>query len=147
MTKNTLIRSDKKHAVKMPAGSNVAERKTTRKFSEPDVPEAPVNIQKLDPVKNVAAKRNATPPATKTVRAKASLTPPPPPPAKATKSAISRPAARKTKAAKPAAPQPPIWGMDSQVKARIDQLKTRNAQLSEQLQRLSTSPTARGKRP
>jgi hypothetical protein len=148
VTKNTLIRSDKKHAVNMPAGSNVAERKTTRKFSEPDTPvEAPANIQKLPPTKATPAKRKtAPPPAAKTVRAKATLTrTPAPSPTQPTKATKARPTTSKTKAA--TAPSLPVWGKDSQVKQRIEQLKTRNAQLAEQLQRLPTSATARGKRP
>lgn len=150
MPKNTVIRSDKKHAVNMPEGTNVAERKTTRKYSEPDSPaETPPNIQKVPAAKATASKRKAAPaPAAKTVRAKATLTrnaPAPAAPAPAPTPAKPRSASR----TKPASPKPaqPVWGPDSQVRKRIDQLKTRNAQLAEQLQRLSALPTARGTRP
>ena len=146
MTKNTLIRSEKKHAVKMPAGSNVAERKTSQKFAEPEsVAELPDNIQKLAPLNAPVSKRKvAPPPSAKPVRAKPKLTPPSPSPAKATKSTKSRTTVSKIKIAKLPVPQPPIWSEDSQVKQRIEQLKSRNAQLAEQLQRLPTSPKARG---
>ena len=41
----------------------------------------------------------------------------------------------------------PIWEQDNPVKTRIDQLRARNAQLAEQLQRLPQMPTARGNQP
>lgn len=150
MSKNTLIRSDKKHAVNMKAGSNVAERKTSRKFSEPEAPaEPPANIQKLAPTKTSTAKRKTAPtPAAKSVRAKATLArkapTPAPAPTQPTQPAKARPSASKTKTS---APSLPVWGKDSQVKRRIEQLKTRNAQLAEQLQRLPTPGPAQGKRP
>lgn len=50
-------------------------------------------------------------------------------------------------APKPAPPPEPVWEQDNPIKKRIEQLKTRNAQLAEQLQRLQSSTTARGKRP
>jgi len=150
MTQNTLIRSAKKHAVKMTAGSNVAERKTSRKFKEPETPaEAPVNIQKVAPVKTTAAKRKTASAPTKTVRAKATpvQAAPLPPSSKPKKAAKPRTAATKNKSDTPPAVVQPAWGQDSPVKQRIDLLKTRNAQLAEQLQRLTSSPTARGARP
>jgi hypothetical protein len=156
VTKNTLIRSDKKHAVKMTAGSNVAERKTSRKFKEPETPvEAPVNIQKVAPVKTTSAKRKTASAPTKTVRAKATpaQAAPLPPSAKPTKAAkptkVAKPrtAATKNKVDTTPADVQPAWDQDSPVKQRIDLLKTRNAQLAEQLQRLPSSPTARGTRP
>ncbi|WP_291934677.1 hypothetical protein, partial [Limnohabitans sp.] len=84
MKKTTLIRSDKPHAVNMPAGSNVAARKTTQKFTEPaPADETPTNVQKVVPVKAPKAKRiTAPPPVAKTVRAKATKTAPPEAPPK-----------------------------------------------------------------
>lgn len=98
MKKTTLIRSDKPHAVNMPAGSNVAARKTTQKFTEPaPADETPTNVQKVVPVKAPKAKRiTAPPPVAKTVRAKATKTAPPEAPPK-----IVKPKPAPAKAARP----------------------------------------------
>ena len=159
MKKSTLIRSDKPHAVKMTAGSNVAQRKGPAKAKEPDPP-APLqaNIQKVAPTKAPKVQRTASPTSVaKTVRAKASLTrqieaPAKTPKAKATPAKAAKPKARTTSpksSAKVQAPAPtePIWEQNNPIKARIEQLRARNAQLAEQLQRLEKTPTARGKRP
>lgn len=163
MKKSTLIRSDKPHAVNMPAGSNVAQRKGPPKASEPDTPsEAPPNIQKVVPTKTPKTERITPPtPAAKTVRAKAALSRPVEAPVKTTKpktaaakAAKPKPKPRNTapkRSAQPQAQAPapigPIWEQDNPIKTRIEQLRTRNAQLAEQLQRLQMTPTARGKRP
>jgi hypothetical protein len=165
MKPNTLIRSDKAHTVKVTAGSNVAARQSTQKFknSEP-TDDSPTNIRKVMPVKTPKIKRIEPPAApAKTVRAKAAISPPPQAPSKPVKpktasgkTARPQPKLRTTlpsgsaKAqAQQAAPTPtePIWEQDNPVKTRIDQLRARNAQLAEQLQRLPQMPTARGKRP
>jgi hypothetical protein len=159
--KSTLIRSDKPHAVKMTAGSKVAQRKGPAKAKEPDPP-APLqaNIQKVAPTKAPKVQRTASPTSVaKTIRAKASLSRPEEAPAKTPKAkatpakvakaapkARSTPAKKSVKAPAPA-PAEPIWEQDNPIKARIEQLRTRNAQLAEQLQRLQNTPTARGKRP
>jgi hypothetical protein len=165
--KNTLIRSDRPHAVKMPAGSNVAARQSTQKFKSSETSDdSPTNIQKVVPVKTPKSKRIEPPtPAVKTVRAKALEVPSVEAPTPLAKSK-SKPAAGKTARSKPklrsaspsssakaqalgAAPTPieTIWEQDNPVKTRIDQLRARNAQLAEQLQRLPQMPTARGKQP
>lgn len=161
MKKSTLVRSDKPHAVKMAEGTNVAQRKTPKKNSAPDAPvEAASNLQKLPPVEAAPASPIAVPAATaKPVRAKARTKAPTTEPVRAkppTRQAQATPKATKPKApAKPRAPakaQPetpaePIWEQDNPIKRRIEELKTRNAQLAEQIQRVQNSPTARGKRP
>jgi hypothetical protein len=160
--KNTLIRSDKPHAVNMPAGSNVAARQSTQKFKSSETSDdSPTNIQKVVPVKTPKSKRIEPPtPAVKTVRAKALEAPTPlakpkskPPSGKTARSKPKLRSASPSSSAKAqaldAAPTPiePIWEQDNPVKTRIDQLRARNAQLAEQLQRLPQMPTARGKRP
>ncbi len=161
MKKSTLIRSDKPHAVNMAAGSNVAQRKGPRKVSEPDKPDpVPPNIQKVAASKAPKAQRTASSgPVAKAVRTKASLSRSGEAP-----DATPKPKAAPAKAAKPKAkarsttpknsnqaqvqatePTEPIWEQHNPVKARIEQLRTRNAQLAEQLQRLQKTPTARGK--
>jgi hypothetical protein len=77
--KSTLLRSDKPHAVNMPAGSNVAARKSTQKFKPSETTDdSPTNIQKVMPVKTPKIKPIEPPAApVKTVRAKAASSPPP----------------------------------------------------------------------
>jgi hypothetical protein len=116
------------------------------------------------PVKTPKIKRIDPPPApAKTVRAKAAKSLPLESPSKPVKpqTASGKTARPKPKLrtalpsgsakaqAQQAAPTPtePIWEQDNPVKTRIDQLRARNAQLAEQLQRLPQMPTARGKRP
>ena len=62
MKPNTLIRSDKPHAVNMPVGSNVAARKSTPKFKPSETTDdSPTNLQKVMPVKTPKIKRIAPP--------------------------------------------------------------------------------------
>lgn len=163
MKKSTLIRNDKPHAVKMADGANVAQRKSVKKASAPEEPIEPTpNTVKVTPPKVAKPKPVLVPAATaKPVRSKASLReaeppPPPPPPAKPSKPstpAKPRPAPQargKTRIPRAAATAPaaePVWEQDNPIKGRIEKLKTRNAQLAEQIQRLKNATTARGKRP
>jgi hypothetical protein len=138
MKPNTLIRSDKPHAVNMPTGSNVAARTSTPKF-KPTEPtdDSPTNVQKVMPVKTPKIKPIEPQTASgKTARPKSKL-----------RTALPSDSAKAQ--AQQAAPTPtePVWEQDNPVKTRIDQLRARNAQLAEQLQRLPQMPTARGKRP
>lgn len=162
MKKSTLVRSDKPHAVKMAEGTNVAQRKSVKKASAPEAPQpAPDNIQKITPAKAPKTETLEVPAMLlKPTRAKASPRPAQPQslPSRATRpKAAAKPKAPAKAAAKaqpaaaplapPAAPPEPVWEQDNPIKNRIEKLKTRNAQLAEQLQRLQSSPTARGKRP
>ena len=163
MKKSTVIRSDKPHAVKMTEGSSVAQRKSSAKKPEKVAEdEAPVNIQKLAPVKTAKSKRlliTETP--VKPVKA-AKAKPLDKAPVAVAKSkdssakSNSNPKASKpkpkrkpvaVKAAKPMVIEVPLWEQDNPIKARIEQLKATNAQLSEQLQRLPSSRSARGLKP
>ena len=156
MKKSTLVRSDKPHAVKMAEGTNVAQRKNPKKNSAPDVDDTKSNIQKLPPVEIAQPAPIAVPTATaKPVRTKARTKAPTSEPVRAkppARQATATPKATKPKAtakprtkAQPEKPAEPIWEQDNPIKRRIEELKTRNAQLAEQIQRLS--PTARGPRP
>lgn len=138
MPPNTLFRRDTKQAVNMSTGSNAAEPQTKQTLSEPVAqPVAPSNIQKLPhPQHNPAKRKAANTLLAKSLRVKAILAQP-------GKAAGQLP----TQAPAPApAPTPvpslTIWGHDSAVKKRIEQLKIRNAQLAEQLQRLPSSAKA-----
>lgn len=156
MKKSTLVRNDKPHAVKMAEGANVAQRKNTKKTSAPEAPApTPINLQKIAPVKTPQTTPLAPPPApSKPVRAKARLRAEPAPPPvspvakpKAPAKASVKPRAKAPPATPPAAPPEPVWEQDNPIKSRIDKLKVRNAQLTEQIERLQNASTARGKRP
>lgn len=166
MKKSNLIRSDQPHTVNVTDGSNVAQRKRTPKSSAPAEDATPVapNVQKVEPVKASKPRRVSAPPPTPAPaasrvkaasRAKAAPKPVAPTAPAAKKVRVARPkAAAKSQAPASAAaaaapPLPPslLWEQDNPVKQRIDQLRIRNAQLAEQLQRLSNSPSARGQRP
>ena len=131
--KSTLVRSDKPHAVKMAEGTNVAQRKNPKKTNDPDAPTEPaLNIQKLPPAEVARPEPIALPAAAaKPLRAKATQPKTPAP-------------ARAPAKAQPETPAEPIWEQDNPIKRRIEDLKTRNAQLAEQIQRVQNSSTARG---
>jgi hypothetical protein len=149
MKKNTVLRNESPHAVKMQAGSNVAEHKSRKPagVKEP-VAKAPVNTKASPPpaaaVVPAAAKTSPRSPAKP--RAIARLKTPPP---VANLEALQAPPEPEP----PAAPPPPLldeaalWEQDSPVKNRLAKLKTRNALLGEQLQRLKSPSQARGKKP
>lgn len=140
MPPNTLFRRDTKQAVNMSTGSNAAEPQTKQTLSEPVAqPVAPSNIQKLPHPQHNPAKRKATNTLlAKSLRVKAILAQP-------GKAAGQVPTQAPAPAPAPAptpVPSLAIWGHDSAVKKRIEQLKIRNAQLAEQLQRLPSSAKA-----
>lgn len=162
MKKSTLVRSDKPHAVKMAEGTNVAQRKNVKKTSAPEAPSpAPDNIQKIAPV-TAAATKPATVPAipANPVRLSAKLrstqTSPPFSPTSHPNPVVKPKAPAKAAAKNPPTTAPllapaqapePVWEQNNPIKHRIEQLKARNAQLAEQLQRLQSAPTDRGQRP
>lgn len=140
MPPNTLFRRDTKQAVNMSTGSNAAEPQTKQTLSEPVAqPVAPSNIQKLPhPQHNPAKRKAANTLLAKSLRVKAILAQP-------GKAAGQVPTQAPAPAPAPAptpVPSLAIWGHDSAVKKRIEQLKIRNAQLAEQLQRLPSSAKA-----
>lgn len=138
MPPNTLFRRDTKQAVNMSTGSNAAEPQTKQTLSEPVAqPVAPSNIQKLPhPQHNPAKRKAANTLLAKSLRVKAILAQP-------GKAAGQVPTQVPAPAPAPTpVPSLAIWGHDSAVKKRIEQLKIRNAQLAEQLQRLPSSAKA-----
>lgn len=140
MPPNTLFRRDTKQAVNMSTGSNAAEPQTKQTLSEPVAqPVAPSNIQKLPhPQHNPAKRKAANTLLAKSLRVKAILAQP--------GKAAGQVSTQAPAPAPAPAPTPvsslAIWGHDSAVKKRIEQLKIRNAQLAEQLQRLPSSAKA-----
>jgi len=147
MKKNTLIRNDSPHAVKMNEGSNVAERRVKKVAAvKEDEPKPSVSLlvkptPEITPVPVKAPKRSAVKPRP-SVRLK--TTPPAPPaPAPLPIQAV-KPLAAITAA--PILDEAALWEQDNPVKSRLAQLRTRNALLDEQLQRLKTPFHARGKK-
>lgn len=140
MPPNTLFRRDTKQAVNMSTGSNAAEPQTKQTLSEPVAqPVAPNNIQKLPhPQHNPAKRKAANTLLAKSLRVKAILAQP----GKAAGQAPTQVPAPAPAPAPTPVPSLAIWGHDSAVKKRIEQLKIRNAQLAEQLQRLPSSAKA-----
>lgn len=148
MKKNTVLRNESPHAVKMQAGSNVAERKSRKPagVKEPAA-KAPVNAKAPPPPAATVAPAVAKPPLRTPAkpRAKARLK---------TSTQVASPEVRQAPPAQEplAAPPPPVldeaalWEQDSPVKNRLAKLRTRNALLGEQLQRLKSPSQARGKK-
>lgn len=131
MPPNTLFRRDTKQAVNISVASDEAEPQTQQKLSEPEAhPKAPANIQKV-PLPTPSRRKTASLFPGKSLRAKVTVTAP------------GKPAVQAS--APTPSPNPTVWGDDSALKNRIEQLKIRNAQLAEQLQRLSSSAKAQGK--
>jgi hypothetical protein len=150
MKKNTVLRNESPHAVKMQAGSNVAERKTRKAET---VKESENKAKVDEPAKKSPLAKVVTAPA------KAAPSAPPKPRAKARlKTSVQKdrpeaPLAPMPPQTPPAAPPPPVldeaalWEQDNPVRKRVAQLRARNALLGEQLQRLKPPFQARGKRP
>jgi hypothetical protein len=128
MPPNTLFRRDTKQAVNISVASDEAKPQTKQELSEPDAqPKAPANIQKI-PVSAPARRKTASLFPGKSLRAKVTVTAPAKPAVQASAPIPS--------------PNLTVWGEDSALKNRIEQLKIRNAQLAEQLQRLASSAKA-----
>ncbi|PUE57965.1 hypothetical protein B9Z45_07700 [Limnohabitans sp. 2KL-17] len=135
MKKNTVIRNDSPHAVKLREGSNVAERKVKKvAVAKEDAakPDVKLMAKLATEVRPVAAKmpKPSAAKARPSVRLKSPPTPAAPAPA-----AITAPTILDEDA---------LWEQDNPVKSRLAQLRTRNALLDEQLQRLKSPIHARG---
>lgn len=165
MAKNTLIRNDKPHEVKLDGKSKVAQSRKadTAVVSLPpkdtatdaQVPETPIP-KRLRPSKapaKAAAKKEA-PRAAKATGSAAART------ASLKKGASDKPAAaarQRSATPKPAAPATPrlparvpadgLWEADSSVMQRLNALVERNARLSEQIQRLQQGAPLKGFQP
>ncbi len=143
MKKSTVIRSDNPHTVKMQAGSNVAQSKSTAKDNPHNAQTAPKidNIQHLPPEQPQVKTTPASPAPGKVKRSKARINTPveddtPIPPGS---KAVSK-ASDKT-------PDASVWEEDNPIRQRLANLRTRNAELEEQIQRLNLTMPARGNRP
>lgn len=145
MKKNTVIRNDSPHAVKMSEGSNVAERKLKKVDAVKEAePKPNVNVlvkptPEITPVPVKAPKRSAVKPRPSVRLKTASSAPPAPPPL-----SIQAVEPMATITAAPMLTEADLWEQDNPVKSRLAQLRTRNALLDEQLQRLKTPFHARG---
>jgi hypothetical protein len=150
MKKNTVIRHDAPHSVKMQEGSNVAEHK----FKKPALskePEIPASIKK--PVKSTATATptSAKPPARSAAKSRAKVNLKTQPTAAPVLPEPDQPLNEKPAVA--VSPMEPIvlseadlWERESPINHRLSELRTRNALLNEQLQRLKPPFQARGKK-
>ncbi|MBP8148354.1 MAG: hypothetical protein KAY21_01415 [Limnohabitans sp.] len=153
MKKNTLIRNDSPHEVKVREGSNVAEHRGSRVKGAAEPLES---AQPIEPVFDLPAEEAPAPAKVKKrspakPRIKPRLTPqagilPP-----SLQAAIPEPEAVPVPAPAQALPLLPLieaealWEQDNPVKERLTALRTRNALLTEQIQRLHQPQKARGK--
>jgi hypothetical protein len=145
MKKNTLIRSEKLHAVKVEEGSSVAQRKSPKK-SSPDPSDAvPDNMHQIPSAKSKQSESVRIEPILIKPAGKTKA------PSKRTEVSAGKPVKKslgkihpKSMASHPP-PEQPVWEQDNPVKDRIEALKLRNAELAEQLQRLQQTQPVRGK--
>lgn len=178
MKKDTLIRSDRAHTVKMQEGSDVAQRKTVKKDSLVNPPDTPLpsNFQKIPTTETVpSSKSKAKAPASKTRSKALASAPEADSPVRTAKPKPKAPSRGKVPAAKPIktqaaatiptpapaqtsksksgravpvpAPMNNVWEANNPIQQRLALLRTRNAEIEEQIQRLQQSMPARGKRP
>lgn len=177
MSKNQVLRSEQSHKVQMPEGSKTASRARSRKSTEPAIEEQqPADrVVKVPPTARAPAAAPAeVPRATPAARARAPVAAPSPPaarnkatldtrsknttrktsatpatsPAKTPRSAAAPPPAPlRSTALPPPPPESALWEAQSPVMARLEQLRTRNAQIAEQIQRLTLTLPTRGKTP
>lgn len=145
MKKNTVIRNDSPHAVKMREGSNVAERKVKKVAAikdEAPQPSANLLVKAAPVIKPPPAKapKRSTAKPTPGIRLKT------PPSAPAAAPVVPSPAVIPPAAitAPPILDEASLWEQNNPVKSRLAQLRTRNALLDEQLQRLKSPLHARG---
>lgn len=151
MTQKTLIRNDSPHEVKVREGSNVAEHRgpKIKGEHEPVPPPLPVDPVMDIPADEAPAMAKVKKRAPAKPRAKPRLTPQPgilPPGLHSAPPPPTAPAQ-----AQPQGPMLPLieaealWELDNPVKERLSALRTRNAVLTEQIQRLQQPLKARGK--
>lgn len=176
MSKNQVLRSEQSHKVQMPEGSKTASRARTRKTTEPAIEDRPPAERMVKvppsarapaaapaeaprPTPAARAKAPVAAPTAPATRSKAALgnrsksTPrktatPAPPPAPAARSALAPPVApQRPTPVPPPPPESALWEAQSPVMARLEQLRTRNAQIAEQIQRLTLTLPPRGNTP
>ncbi len=137
MSKKTIVRRDAPHEVSMPAGSRDASSRARDKATEarPSAPPARrmVRTPKTEPV--VAARSASVAPPVRTPRGKTLLgnqvsDPGVDAPASGTVTAHAHPLQREPRSDKD------LWSADSTILHQLGRLKARNAQVSEQIQRL-----------
>ena len=145
MKKNTLIRSEKPHAVKVEEGSSVAQRKSAKKSAPLPSEDVPDNLQKMAAIPSKKSEPLRIEPTLTPAAGKAK------PPSKRSAPSAAKPLKKSPEKA-PAQSKaqrtpdaPPVWEKDNPIKHRIEALKIRNAELAEQLQRLQPTPPIRGK--
>lgn len=153
MAPKTLIRSKKAHEVKLSEGSQVAQsQQAVHAEGEAVVP--PLIRKTPSGRRNAGAEaRTTAAPTEKTPARKKALAPapvpatPPPPRKRASGSAVTPVKAPPSPRLPARVPADGLWESDSAVMQRLQALVERNAQLSEQLQRLQNTSPSKGYKP
>lgn len=149
MATKTLIRSKKPHEVKLTEGSQVAQSPQAHAADEQQVPAL---IRKSTGSRRASASANVKPTGSvaKTAPARKKASPPAeqrPAPARK-RSSKSESTSKAPSPRLPAkVPADGLWEADSAVMQRLQALVAHNAQLSEQLQRLQSTPLSKGYKP
>ena len=157
MASKTLIRSQKKHEVKLSKDGHLAQ--SSKAQGEPVPLPVPESIRKGGAKRTSTAStpRSASLTGTGTrtaaARGKASLVSDKAPSQAKKPSKAPRPQRERTEKAAPSprlpafVPADGLWEADSTVMQRLQALNQRNAQLSEQLQRIQNHPVPKGREP
>ena len=152
MANKTLIRSQKKHEVKLSEGSQLAQSR--KPHEETGALPVPPLIRK-----GTSSKRASAAPSPRTASPSAPRTTPARKKAKLVGEAAPAKTPKATRSPRDAAAKAPgprlpafvpadgLWEADSAVMQRLQALAQRNAQLSEQLQRIQNNPLPKGREP
>lgn len=148
MSKKNIVRSSASHEVSLQEGSRDARSRSRAKPKQEAAPAEPVapvkRLVRAPRTAAVAAEKPAAPPAApRKPRTKARLGDQVSAPA-VDVSLISAPAAPVRAAPREPLPEHELWATDSPVLHQLEQLRARNAQLSEQIQRLLQPGTRPG---
>lgn len=152
MATKTLIRSKKKHEVKLTEGTQLAQRQPA---PLPDEPPVPPLIRKTVRARRAGQTPEDSPSGTSPAKTSATRKKPDAPEARRTVSTDPRKRGSQTRVEKkPASPRLParvpadgLWESDSAIMQRMQALIQRNSQLSEQLQRLQSPSLSKGYKP
>ena len=144
----TILRNDSEHKVSVSKGAKVAEGKSAQpKGKVQDVP-APAPARRIRPVKMELPEPPPVVPqsiAARKPRNKAKLADQVLPPAVESPVVTRKPAAPQVTAQVPL-DEKDLWEKDSPVMRRVNLLRARNAQISEQIQRLKQASPTGGQR-
>jgi hypothetical protein len=144
----TILRNDSEHKVSVPKGAKVAEGKRTQPKGKVQDSAAVAPARRIRPVKMELPEPPPVVPqsiAARKPRAKAKLADQVLPPVVDSPVVTRKPAAPQV-TAQPPLDEKDLWEKDSPVMRRMNLLRARNAQISEQIQRLKQASSTGGQR-